>query len=166
MSRTLTAGAATETRRTPRISPDASADVVAGLWLSVATIYGVGKRYQKRAEALQQTKAMLGDPQYREHPGREAAEQRAEKWRWELRQLDLQATPARRALARQWDMLPAHIIQFLRGEGGWPAAQTGKDVATGLWQQAIAGGAMPRGECPFAILFFVSLIVTLGRIAA
>ncbi|MFT4038358.1 MAG: hypothetical protein QM692_09280 [Thermomicrobiales bacterium] len=149
MSRTLTAGVSAETRRTPRINPDASADVVAGLWISVARVYGIASRYQKRADALRQTRDLLGDPRYREHPGREAAEQRADKWRWELRQLDLEVTPTRRALARQWDMLPAHIIQFLRLEGGWPEAETGKDMAAGLWQQAIIGGAMPRGECPF-----------------
>lgn len=125
------------------------AQVVAGLWRTVGDIYKQAARYQKRREAIDKTRDMLASPQYKQHPKRREAEHRIEAWRMELRAIDEQAKPLRRALERQWKMMPDHIIQFLKESGGWPQGNTPQDVARDVWWSATRGAPWPGGECPW-----------------
>lgn len=145
MARTLTAGVKAE----PRSQPADCADVVAGLWISVERLWLAAIRYRKLVNAVKSTKAKLADPRLHDHPKRPAAEQRLMGWQMELRDIDVQVEPYRKGLARQWDGMPSRIHRFLRDSGGWPEGETGREVANGLWRQAVEGGAYPGGECPF-----------------
>ena len=160
MARTLTAGVKPEPR-VQRAYVDC-ADVVAGLWITLGKLWMRGRRYGRVLALVADTRAKLNDPRLRDHPKRPAAEDRLEGWRLELRQLDVQAEPYRRGVARQWDGMPERVHRFLRDSGGWPEGDDGKTVVAGLWRHAIEGKPWPGGECPFALLIGVGLAIAVG----
>ena len=145
MARTLTAS----TKQPPRVRDVDCADVVAGLWITLADLWLLGKRYGKLVSYVRYTQGKLADPQLQNHPKRHGAELQLEEWQFTMRQAEGPAEVKRKALARQWDGLPERIHQFLRDSGGWPEGKDGREMANGLWKMAVEGKPFPSGECGF-----------------